>query len=66
MMISDGPSRVSLSMTSLILSMSMPSFFLVHSEQFSCLWLIGIVGGTAVQKVLIKFKNFLAKYAFPF
>ena len=59
--VSDGPSRVSLSMTSLILSMSMPSFFLVRSEQFLFLCLVGTVGGTAVQKVLIKFKKFLAK-----
>ena len=59
--VSDGPSRVSLSVTSLILSMSMPSFFLVYSEQFSCLRLVGTVSATACQKVLIKFKKFLAK-----
>ena len=57
--VSDGPSRVSLSMTSSILSM--PSLCVVHSEQFSFLWLVGTVGGTAVQKVLIEFKKFLAK-----
>ena len=64
--VSDGPSRVSLSVTSLVVSMSMPTILKVHSEQFSCLGMIGTVTGTTGQKVLIKFKKFLAKYTFPF
>ena len=63
--VSDGPSRVSLSTTSLILSTSMPLFFSVHSEQFSYLVLVSTVGGTAVQKFLQSLKSFLLNRRYP-